>query len=108
MAINEQYSPTINIDYIGNAKTDITWTSENNNIATVSHDGKIKGISEGKTKITATSMDKSIPIKVIVTDLINTRPNHFNNKKPYLPCGIYSKEDNDLLDTILEDRINTV
>lgn len=108
LAINEQYSPTINIDYIGNAKTDITWTSENNNIATVSHDGKIKGISEGETKITATSMDKSIPIKVIVTDLINTRPNHFNNKKPYLPCGIYSKEDNDLLDTILEDRINTV
>ena len=33
-------------------------------------------------------------------------PQNFNNSKSYLPCGRYTKEENDLLDEILKDRIN--
>ena len=36
------------------------------------------------------------------------RPKAFNNKKKYLSCGQYTKEQNDLLDEILFDRVDTV
>lgn len=108
LAINDTYTPTLTLDYIGNVNSDIKWTSNDNKIASVDENGKIKGISKGETKIIAASMDKKVSIDVIVTDLIVKKPKEFSNKKQYLPCGKYSKEENDLLDTILEDRINTV
>ena len=44
--------------------------------------------------------DKDVYTQVIVTNVITVRPKKFNRKKPYLPCGKYSKAQNDLLDTI--------
>ena len=64
----------------------------------------IKGIKKGTTTFTATLLDgNNKTYTVQVTDLI--QPFSPNNDKPYLPCGRYSEEEADLLDKILESRI---
>lgn len=105
LAIDGNYELKSEIESIGNIDTKINWSSENNDIASVDENGIIKGISKGETKIHAKLSEFDKVIDVIVTDLIITRPDKYNSKKSYLPCGIYSKEDNDLLDEILADRI---
>ena len=74
LAINDTYTPTLTLDYIGNVNSDVKWTSNDNKIASVDENGKIKGISKGETKIIAASMDKKVSIDVIVTDLIVKKP----------------------------------
>lgn len=108
LAINGSHTPTLTISSVGYADKTITWTSEDDKIAIVDENGKIKGIKKGNTKVTAKVMDKEITIDVVVTDLITVRPKSFNNKKKYLSCNKYTEEDNNLLDEILKDRINTV
>lgn len=108
LAINGSHTPTLTISSVGYADKTITWTSEDNKIAIVDENGKIKGIKKGNTKVTAKVMDKEATIDVVVTDLITIRPKSFNNKKKYLSCNKYTKEDNNLLDEILKDRVNTV
>ena len=108
LAIGSEHTPTLKITSVGNADKTILWKSSNDKVASVDINGKIKGLKKGNAKVTAKVMDKEISIDVVVTDLIIQRPKSFNNKKKYLRCNIYSKEDNDLLDEILKDRINTV
>ncbi len=108
LAINATHTPTLTISAVGNADKNILWTSSNESIAKVDINGNIKGLKKGTAKITAKVMDKEISIDVVVTDLITLRPKSFDTKKKYLGCNLYSKEDNDLLDEILKDRINTV
>ena len=66
---------------------------------------KITGISNGETKVYAFLGDKEKSIDVVVSKLIVKAPKKFNNNKKYLPCEKYTKADNDLLDTILADRV---
>lgn len=108
LAINGTHTPTLKISSVGYADKTIKWTSEDDKIAIVDENGTIKGIKKGNTKVTAKVMDKEVNIDVIVTDLITVRPKSFNNKKKYLSCNKYTEEDNDLLDEILKDRVNTV
>ena len=108
LAISAEHTPTLTIKSVGNANKTISWTSTDDKIASVDINGKIKGLKKGNTKVTAKVMDKEISIDVVVTDLITLRPKEFNSKKKYLGCNIYSKKDNDLLDEILKDRIDTV
>ena len=108
LAVNDSYSPTLVYDGVGYLDRKITWKSENEKIATVSDGGTIKGISNGQTKVTAKIMNKELSIDVIVSKLITLKPKKYNYNKLYLKCGLYSKKDNDLLDEILKDRIETV
>lgn len=108
LAINGTHTPTLKISSVGYADKTIKWTSEDDKIAIVDENGTIKGIKKGNTKVTAKVMDKEVNIDVVVTDLITVRPKSFNNKKKYLSCNKYTEEDNDLLDEILKDRVNTV
>lgn len=108
LAINGTHTPTLTISSVGYADKTIKWTSEDDKIAIVDENGTIKGTKKGNTKVTAKVMDKEITIDVVVTDLITVRPKSFNNKKKYLSCNKYTEEDNNLLDEILKDRINTV
>lgn len=108
LAINGTHTPTLTISSVGYADKTIKWTSEDDKIAIVDENGTIKGIKKGNTKVTAKVMDKEVNIDVVVTDLITIRPKSFNNKKKYLSCNKYTEEDNDLLDEILKDRVNTV
>ena len=108
LAVGGKYSVTASYDYIGNINDSIAWYSDNEKIATVDQNGKIKGIKKGQTKVHAKIGDKDISTDVIVTNLITVRPKKYNSKKSYLPCNKYSEADNDLLDEILKDRINDV
>ena len=108
LAVNGKYTVSASYDYIGNVENKITWYSDNPKIATVDDKGKIKGIKKGTTKIHAKIGDQDVSTEVIVTNLITVRPKNYDRKKSYLPCNKYSKEDNDLLDEILKDRINDV
>ena len=108
LAINGTHTPTLTISSVGYADKTVKWISNNDSIVSVDSNGKIKGLKKGNTKVIAKVMDKEVSIDVVVTNLITLRPKEFNNKKKYLSCNIYSKEDNDLLDEILKDRINTV
>ncbi len=108
LAIYGEYDLKAVWDSIGNVQDNLTWTSEDGNIASIDQNGHIKGLKSGKTKITAKIMDESVDTEVIVTDLITLRPNSYNSKKPYLSCGRYNKEENDLLDEILKARIDDV
>ena len=106
LAIKGTYSTTLSFDGIGAITNDVTWYSDDESIAKVDQNGKITGLKKGNTKVHAKVMDKDTSVDVVVTDLIIVRPKTYNSKKKYLPCGIYSKADNDLLDEILKDRIN--
>ncbi len=108
LALKDTYTPTLTLSTIGNVDKTVAWKSDDENIATVDSNGMITAISNGRTNITASVKDKSVSIEVISTNLIIKRPKTFNNKKKYLTCDNYSKEENDLLDEILKDRINTV
>lgn len=106
LAIGGSFTPRLTIKNVGHFTNNTKWLSENEKIASVSDNGEIKGISKGNTRVTASIDGKSTTIDVVVTDLIITRPKTFNKKKSYLPCDKYNKEENDLLDEILKDRIN--
>ena len=108
LAVGGKYTVTASYDYIGNINDSIAWYSDNEKIATVDQNGKIKGIKKGQTKVHAKIGDKDISTDVIVTNLITVRPKKYNSKKSYLPCNKYSEADNDLLDEILKDRVNDV
>ena len=106
VAKNGVYNLTAKSEKIGNVSGVLKWTSEDESIATVDENGKVTGVKVGKTKVIAQINDVKDEIEVLVTDLITVRPKTYNYNKPYLTCNVYSKEQNDLLDTILKDRIN--
>lgn len=100
------YQLNATIVSVGNTSKEIKWYSENEKIATVDENGKVTAISYGNTIIHANIGNIDKTCNVMVTNVITVAPKKFNSKKSYLPCGKYNKEENDLLDTILEDRIN--
>lgn len=108
LAVNGTSSVTTELSSVGNIDKTVTWTSENEGIATVDENGNIKGTGNGETKINATVMDTVVSTTVIVTNLLVPRPYSFDYSKSYLGCDYYSKEDNDLIDKILESRVNDV
>ncbi len=108
LPINGTNKVNVSFKKIGQVDETIIWKSDDENVATVK-DGKISGISNGTANISATIMNKSASVKVVVTNLITTRPKDgFDFKKPQLGCNKYSKEQNDLIDEILKNNINEV
>ena len=106
LAINGTYNFYNKI--IGNSKS-IKVSNTNSEIASISDNGIIKGIKPGTTTISVKYNKKEYKIEVLVTNLITVKPTGgYDYKKGYLACNKYSKEDNDLIDEILKDRINTV
>lgn len=108
LAINGEEKLEVNIDSKGNIKDKLEYKSENENIAVVSDDGVVTGISNGETNIIVKLRDKEKKVNVIVTDLITTRPDEYNFDRSYLTCNQYTEEQNDLLDEILKYRVNKV
>lgn len=102
LAVGEEFKLEEKIEKLGNPKYEIIWESSNNEIATVEN-GLVKGISNGEVEIKIKVDDKEDKCKIIVTDLIIPRTLDMNKK--IVPCNIYSNEDNELLDKILESRV---
>ena len=86
----------------------LKYNISNNDVINVSSSGEIIALKEGTSKIIVSYEDISFTSNVVVTSLITNDilKNDFDFSKPELECGYYSKDDNDLLDKILIDRIN--
>ena len=72
------------------------------------NDGFVKPLKNGEANITINSDEVNKTIKVIVTSLITKRPSNYDFNKEKLKCEKYTKEENDLLDTILDYKVNSV
>lgn len=110
LAINGSYDLNVIYEKIGFVDDTITWTVSDNSISSIDENGIVTGIKAGNTTVTATINDKSTTSSIIVTDLItsNISKNSYDFNKPELECNEYTEKENDLLDKILEDRINDV
>lgn len=109
LAVKGTYSPTLDIKSVGYFnKEDIKYTINDEEIASIDKDLKITGLKVGNTTLTAEYNGIKTSTEIVVSDLITVRPKKYNSKKPYLPCGKYNEEENDLLDEILKDRVDEV
>ena len=107
LALNDTYTPTLTYKSIGKIDNTVTYYSDDESIASVDNNGKITAKKKGNTKIHIKIDNEEKIIDVVSTNLIIKKPKKFNNNKKYLPCGKYNEEENDLLDEILKDRVNT-
>lgn len=93
ITIKEKNDKKINLKYISNDEN-ILKTDGN----------KLTGINDGKTTLTIKTVNgEKKTVEIIVTSLI-TNP-EINNDKPYITCNLYSKEEEKLLEEILENKI---
>ena len=104
LAPGESYNLRLSFEVIGDVQNkEVTWMSEDENIVKVDN-GKITGNNVGTTNVKVTTKNGiSDSIKVIVTDII--RKPELDDNKSKVPCNKYSKEENELLDKILESRV---
>ncbi len=89
----------------GLVESPVTFSCKDKAVASVDSDGTIHGLGKGTTVCTAAYGDKEDSVEVVVTDLITPMAAEFDMEKPFLSCGVFSKEDNDLLDEILFSRV---
>lgn len=108
LAVNGTEKVNYKIDTIGKIKDKIEFSSGDSSVATVNNEGLITGISAGTTKISLKLKNKIEYVDVLVTSLIQARTPEYNYDRAYLKCNQYTKEQNDLLDEILKDRVNKV
>ena len=105
-ATNSEYELNYTYKYIG-ANPKISWKSSNNDIVQID-EGKINTITDGEVFISANYEGKIKKLDIVSTSLIVKAPETFDYKKKFLPCEKYSKEENDLLDQILDYRAHQV
>lgn len=108
LALNESYTPILNISSIGNVDKNYTWISSDNSIVEIDENNQLIAKSVGSANITTTFNSKQFILKVEVTDKILKAPIEYDANKEYLSCEFYSESDNDLLDDILKNRISNV
>lgn len=103
--VGEEESIDIDVKEEENKQVKVELISGDEHVLSVLEGNKVKGISDGNVKLDVKLHDGSVKsIDVVVTSLI-TKPN-INNDKEYIKCGEYSKEESDLLEELLEVRIN--
>lgn len=97
------------IEYVlnvsGKLEVVISSKSDDESIATIDENGIIYGVNTGITNIRVYANDVERNIKVTVTSLIIPVPNEPNTNKELLKNKNYTKDENDLLDEILSDRV---
>ena len=105
IAVGEKFQMVPQIDYIGEPNTKLLYSSGDDSIATVDSEGVVTGIKEGEVVVSAiASNGLAKTMKIIVTNML-AKP-VFNLDKPKLTCGVYSEEQNNYLDSLLEERVN--
>ena len=105
LALNDTDSIEYLLEADSNYEEKVTFKSLNPTIASVDENGNVKGLTSGIATIEIRVKDEVMRTFVTVTDLIIMPPETPNPNKTILTCGLYSKEENDLLDKILENRI---
>ena len=104
LAVGGKENVLLSVLKLGNIEEAITLTSENESIVKTSQN-TIIGESPGTTRVYVSLGEVTKNINVTVTDLITTPK--VINRKSKINCNRYSKEESNLLDKILLDRINT-
>ena len=96
---------TYNVVKLGDGSDEVTWSSDNESIATVNQNGEIEAVGYGTTTVKITG-DGGLAgkVNVIVTPLIRKPEIDFSKK--YIACRQFSQEDADLIDKILFDRVD--
>ena len=89
-------------DVVLDKKVDYSFKSSDTNIIDVV-DGKIIAKSEGNAYVYSDKIQDKL--NVVVTNII-TKPYATKDKKTLLPCDAYNEEEAELLDKILEYKIN--
>ena len=103
LALNGKKEIVFTFDYSNDFDRSVIWNIKDNDVVSIKNN-IIFGKKVGSTNVTATLKDgNSKNYKIVVTDLIS--PMKLNNEKEIVPCGYYSKEENELLDKILESRV---
>lgn len=105
LAIDGQEQINYTLKYSGNLGVTISYLIEDENICAIDKDLIIRGISPGTTTINFYANDKKASVEVIVTSLITTMPDEPNTNKELITGKTFTKEENDLLDNILADRV---
>ena len=105
LAPEEKVQILSKMDYIGYPDLSISYTSDDENIATVDVNGMVTGHNNGTTKIHVKPQNfEEKTMEVTTTDLI--RFQEIDLGKPKLTCGQYTHEEAALLDDILATRIS--
>lgn len=78
----------------------------NKDVAYLDNNGNIITNNVGNSKIIIEYNDIIKEISIIVSDLITQIPVSFNHDKEYIKCNQFTKDENDILDSILKSRIN--
>lgn len=87
-----------------NEELTLNYESEDTKILTINNN-KLKANQEGETKLKIrTSNNKGYKVNIIVSSLITEAK--INNEKPYIECSEYTEEETEILEEILESRIN--
>ncbi len=106
LAVNAKMNLKYSIDSYGLYDKEVVYSSSNEDVASIDEQGIITGINNGKATITIQSSNKEDSIDIIVTDLIIPIKEEYDFDKPFIECKQYTKQDNDLFDEILKDRVN--
>ena len=93
-------SSLIDVKVLGIGNYDVSYEGYDSGIISI-NENRIYAKEKGSTKINVYNRD----IKVVVTDLIDKMPNKYNYSRKYLSCGAFSKNEEKLLDKILESRV---
>lgn len=105
LTLGEEYSISAEITSIGEVDKTINYKSDNEEIVTVSSEGVVTPVGNGETLITvSTASNIEKEIKVIVTDLYKKASQE--NNKVKLSCKQYNSTEAEMLDDILEYKIN--
>ncbi len=103
LLVGEEIEVNVNIKEKNNKKVDISYISTDDKIMIV-HNNKIKGIKDGKVELKIKLENgETKKTNIIVTSLI-TKPT-INNEKEYITCNQYTKEESDLLEELLDNKI---
>lgn len=82
----------------------VRWTSSDGGVVVVSGDGALTAVAEGGAVVTATTANGLTASAEVIVSALFQMP-EIDNSKPFLTAGLYTQEENDLLDDILLYRI---
>ena len=107
LSINETYQ--LNYEILSDkeeSEYSLSYISSNPSAVSVDENGLITALKDGKSNISIIIDNYSETVNVISTSLILPIDNELIYDKPYLEANSYTKQDNDLIDELLEKDVN--
>jgi hypothetical protein len=90
---------------IGTVNENVIWISDNESVAVVDDEGMIYAQNHGIATISAVAESGYVAKAQVIVSSFITKP-VVNTNKPYITCKQFNKDEADMLDQILFDRVN--